>query len=56
MKSSTTGNETLAYLREKTTKDHEVRILEMKTENEEGRAQRLLQEQYHHQQQQQQQT
>ena len=53
---TTTENETLAYLREKAAKDHEVRILQMKTENEEAKAQRLLLEQYHHQQQQQQQT
>ena len=56
MKSRTTGNETLAYLREKAAKDHEIRILQMKTQNEEARAQRLLLEQYHYQQQQQQQT
>ena len=55
-KSRTTGNETLAYLREKATKDHEVRMLQMKTQNEETRAQRLLLEQYHRHQQQQQQT
>ena len=53
---TTTENETLAYLREKAAKDHEVRILQMKTQNEEAKAQRLLLEQYHHQQQQQQQT
>ena len=53
---TTTENETLAYLREKAVKDHEVRILQMKTQNEEAKAQRLLLEQYHHQQQQQQQT
>ena len=53
---TTTENETLVYLREKAAKDHEVRILQMKTQNEEAKAQRLLLEQYHHQQQQQQQT
>ena len=55
-KSRTTGNEASAYLREKAAKDHEVRMLEMKTQNEETRAQRLLLEQYQQQQQQQQQT
>ena len=30
-KSRTTGNETLAYLTEKATKDHEVRMLQVKT-------------------------
>ena len=53
-KSRTTGNETLAYLREKAAKDHEVRMLQMKTQNEETRAQRLLLKQHHHQWQQQQ--
>ena len=49
--SRTTGNETLAYLiREKVAKDHEVRMWQMKTQNEEARTQRLLLEQYHHQQ------
>ena len=56
MKSRTTGNETLGYLKEKAAKDHDVRMSLAKTENEEARAQRLLLEQYHHQQQQQQQT
>ena len=51
-KSRTIGNETLAYLREKAAKDHEVRMLQMKTQNEDTRAQRLLLEQYHQQQQQ----
>ena len=48
-KSRTTGNEASAYLREKAAKDHEVRRLEMKTQNEETRAQRLLLEQYQQQ-------
>ena len=55
-KPRTTGNETSAYLREKAAKDREERMLHMKTQNEEVRAQRLLLEQYHNQQQQQQQT
>ena len=50
-KSGTLGNETLAYLREKAAKDHQVRMLQMKTQNEQARAQRLLLEQYHYQQQ-----
>ena len=43
-------------LRVKPAKDHEVRMLQMKTQNKETMAQRLLLEQYHHHQQQQQQT
>ena len=55
-KSRTTGNETLAYsIREKAAKDHEVRMFQMKTQNEEARAQRLSLKQCHQQQQQQQQ-
>ena len=44
-KSRTTGNETLAYLREKARKDHEIKMLQMKTQNEEARAQKLMLEQ-----------
>ena len=46
-KSRSTGNETLAYIRKKAAKDHEVRMLQMKTQNEETRAQRLLLKEYH---------
>ena len=38
MKSRTTGNETLGYLKEKAAKDHDVRMSLAKTENEEARA------------------
>ena len=55
-KSRTSGYETFAYLREKAAKDHVVRMLQMKTQNEETWTQRLLLEQYHQQQQEQQQT
>ena len=41
-KSRTTGNETLGYLREKAAKVHEIRMLHMKTQNEEAGDQRLL--------------
>ena len=54
-KSRRTGNETLAYLKQKAAKYHEVRMLETENQNEKAKAQRLLLEQYHHQQQQQQQ-
>ena len=53
-KSRTIGNEKLGYIREKAAKDHEVRILQGNTQNEEVRVQRFLFEQNHQQQQQQQ--
>lgn len=53
-KSRSTGSETLAYLREKSQKDYEVKLVEAEAHKEEAKAQRMLLEQSQNQQRQQQ--